>query len=246
MTEAQSSFEPEMPETEADAPLPDVLSHDAPETAPGAPDYLPPKFWDSETGAVRVEELAKSYNALERRLGAAGGDTVPDDPGGYRIEPSMEGLEPDPEINARLMESGFTQEQAQLVYDLAAEKLAPLVQELAGETVRNDHRRRLADHFGGGERWNALSQQIETWGRANLPDPVFDALTTSYDGVLTLHRMMTDGEPEMISGAEPAPRGRSEGQLRKMMEDPRYWRDHDPAFAAQIRKGFEALSPDEN
>ena len=86
---------------------------------------------------------------------------------------------------------------------------------------------------------------MESWGRANLPDAVFDALSQSYDGVLTLHRLMSDGEPAMISGAQPAPGGRNEGQLRKMMDDPRYWRDHDPAFTAEVRRGFEVLYPDE-
>jgi hypothetical protein len=218
---------------------------DAPEENRAVPEYLPDKFWNSETGEVRIEDLARSYSALERRLGAVGGDTVPDDPAGYRIEPAMEGLTPDAEVNTRLMEAGFTQAQAQLVYDLAAEKLAPLVQDLAVETVHSNERRRLADHFGGQDRWQTTSSQIEAWGRANLPAPVFDALSTSYDGVLTLHRMMQDGEPQMVSGASPSPSGQSETQLRKMMQDPRYWRDHDPAFAAEVRRGFEDLYPDE-
>jgi len=215
------------------------------EMAATAPDYLPPKFWDAEAGQVRVEDLARSYAALERRLGAAAGDTVPDDPSGYRIEPAMEGLTPDTEVNARLMEAGFTQAQAQLVYDLAAEKLAPLVRDLAAETVQGEQRRRLTEHFGGADRWQTAAAQIDAWGQANLPAPVFEALCNSYDGVLTLHRMMQDGEPQLVSGAQPAPTGRSESQLRRMMQDPRYWRDHDTSFAAEVRRGFEDLYPDE-
>ncbi|PIW30479.1 MAG: hypothetical protein COW30_02005, partial [Rhodospirillales bacterium CG15_BIG_FIL_POST_REV_8_21_14_020_66_15] len=132
MTDPQSLLDaPQPPETlAAPEPAPD------PSGGGAAPDYLPAKFWDAEAGQARVEDLARSYAALERRLGAAGGDTVPDDPAGYRIAPAMEGLTPDPEVNARLMEAGFTQAQAQLVYDLAAEKLAPLVQDLAAETVQ--------------------------------------------------------------------------------------------------------------
>ncbi len=29
-----------------------------------------------------------------------------------------------------------------------------------------------------------------------------------------------------------------------MMKDPRYWRDHDPAFVGRIRDGFKRLFPD--
>ena len=209
------------------------------------PDYLPEKFWDADKAEIRVEDLARSYNQLEKRLGAAAGDTVPDEPDGYRIEPTMEGLTIDPDVNSRLMEAGFTQAQAQLVYDLAAEKLAPLVRDLATETVQGEHRRRLAEHFGGETRWETTAGQIEAWGRANLPNAVFEALGQSYDGVLTLHRMMQEGEPEMISGAAPSMSGRNETQLRRMMEDPRYWRDHDVAFAKEIAKGFEELYPEE-
>jgi len=239
---------PAMPDTLEDAPPPidgTVPEMPAPPMEAAAPDYLPPKFWDAEAGQVRVEDLARSYAALERRLGAAGGDTVPDDPAGYRIEPAMEGLTADTEVNARLMEAGFTQAQAQLVYDLAAEKLVPLVHDLAAETVQGEQRRRLTEHFGGADRWQTAAAQIDAWGQANLPAPVFEALCNSYDGVLTLHRMMQDGEPQLVSGAQPAPAGRSESQLRRMMQDPRYWRDHDTSFAAEVRRGFEDLYPDE-
>ena len=242
MDEPEASHIPAHSLDETDAPEPAALeaSNDT-----DTPDFLPPKFWDADAGEVRIEELARSYIALEKRLGAAGGDTVPEDPNGYRIEPAMEGMTPDPEVNVRLIEAGFTQAQAQLVYDLAAEKLAPLVRDLASETVQGEHRRRLADHFGGHDRWETAAEQIQSWGQTNLPAPVLEALSQSYDGVLTLHRMMRDGEPELVSGAAPAASGRSESQLRRMMEDPRYWRDHDPAFTAQVQKGFEDLYPDE-
>lgn len=208
------------------------------------PDYVPPKFWDNELGEIRVEDLARSYTALERRLGAAEGNTVPEDASGYRIDTSLEGLEPDLDVNVRLMDAGFTQEQAQLVYDLAAEKLAPLVQQLAAETSGRDQQRRLADHFGGDDRWNTVADQIQAWGQANLSEDVFDALSRSYDGIVTLHRMMGDGEPQLVSGVLPSPRGRTEADLKKLMDDPRYWKEHDASFVADVQRGFETLYPD--
>ena len=232
-----------LPDDPAEPETPDIPERDA--LAQTAPDYLPEKFWDAEAGQIRTEDLARSYLELERRLGQAEGNIVPTAAEGYRITPGMEGLEVDPEVNGRLMDAGFTQEQAQLVYDLAAEKLAPLVQGLAAETLRREHQRRLAEHFGGADRWQTLSGQMQAWGKANLPPAVVAALGGTYDGVLALHRMMSDGEPELLNGARAAPTGRTAADLRRMMDDPRYWRDHDKAFAAEVRRGFENLYPDE-
>jgi hypothetical protein len=60
-------------------------------------------------------------------------------------------------------------------------------------------------------------------------------------GDILVANVDTDGTP----GAQPAPSGRSESQLRRMMQDPRYWRDHDTSFAAEVRRGFEDLYPEE-
>ena len=35
-----------------------------------------------------------------------------------------------------------------------------------------------------------------------------------------------------------------EEKLRNMMRDPKYWRDNDPDYAAQIRNGFNRLYGD--
>ena len=34
-----------------------------------------------------------------------------------------------------------------------------------------------------------------------------------------------------------------EDALRKMMKDPRYWREHDPAFVERVHQGFKKLFP---
>ena len=38
--------------------------------ATGRPEFIPDKFWDPAAGAPKVEDLAKSYGELEKRLGA--------------------------------------------------------------------------------------------------------------------------------------------------------------------------------
>lgn len=226
-------------ENPADATFEPVTEEDA--FAVERPDYLPEKFWDAERGEPRLESLAQSYLGLERRLGGIPG-AVED----YRITPSFEAIEVDPDVNARLHEAGFTQSQAQLVYDLAAEKLVPMVQDLAAETLAMEETRKLADHFGGDEPWSQVSRQLANWGQANLSEEVYAALSSSYRGVLAMHQLMADGEPALVNGGVSLSGVNSEDDLIGLMNDPRYWREHDPAVVSQVADGFRRLYPAED
>jgi hypothetical protein len=55
---------------------------------------------------------------------------------------------------------------------------------------------------------------------------------------------MSRREPEILrqGGAAGAPE--SEAGLRALMNDPKYWRDHDPAIVQRVKAGFERLYPD--
>ena len=207
------------------------------------PDGLGEKFWDPDKGEVRTEALIKSYRELERKLGGLGGRGVPETADGYEIEIEDELLSADPEVNEILHEAGFTQDQAQTVYSLAAERLLPMVNEMAAEFEAQNQIGRLEDHFGGKDKWLETSRQLGQWGKTNFPDEVFSALSTTYEGVLALHNMMAKGEPGLIDGGQGGGGGLSESGLREMMNDPRYWRGQDPAFAAKVRNGFKALFP---
>lgn len=222
------------------------------------PAGVPEKFWDPEAGTIRVDALLRSYLELERKLGrslplpqgpedrearerllAALGR--PERPEEYQIR-AVEGLlEPDPEINRRLHEAGFTQEQVQLVYDLALERLAPLVRELASEAEFAQAHARLVAHFGGAERWREIARELKIWGEAHLEPEVFTTLASSYHGVLALYRMMRADEPK-LSGSSEAQEARLDAKvLDQMIRDPRYWRDRDPEFIARVTEGFKAL-----
>ncbi|MFV3127610.1 capsid assembly protein [Niveispirillum sp. KHB5.9] len=220
-------------------------------TIPARPDHVPVKFWDPETGTVRVEALLKSYQELERKL------STPPDPAAekakalallgmpasaedYCIRCDHGMFEPDAEINSRLFGAGYTPDQAQLLYDLAAERLLPLLQEMAAGFQAEAELEKLVGHFGGQEKWRDLSGQLLAWGSRNLPAPLLDALSGTADGVLALHRLMQDGggEPKPL---RPGAEGDGVGQvtdLNRMIADPRYWRDRDPAFIAKVTDGF--------
>jgi hypothetical protein len=224
---------------------------------PSRPEHVPEKFWDVEGNQVRVEALSKSYSELERKLsGMIPGPKspeweqswrkalgVPDAPDAYRIAPKDELVSVDPEVNRRLHAAGFTPQQAQLVYDLAVERLVPMVQDYAENYRTETAREKLAAEFGGADQWAALAPQIARWGQQNLPAHVYQALAASPEGVRAMHRMMSSKEPDLRGfGGSTAPL--DEEGLRKLMSDKRYWRDHDPAIVRAVSEGFKRLYPD--
>lgn len=214
------------------------------------PEWVPEKFWDPETGTVRVEDLARSYRELERLMSGNGAALPPAllpagppaGPDGYQLDVD-DLLDIDADVNQRLFDAGFSNDQAQLVYDLAAERLMPMVKQIAGEYEDARQLDRLTRHFGGRERFEALRPQLRAWGEANLPPDVFAALARSAEGVIALHAMMKSGEPGLGQGAAAAS-GLGEAELKRMMSDPRYWREREPTYVAQVREGFRRLYPE--
>lgn len=235
---------------------PDAAKPDA-ATKPGRPADIPEKFWDAELHELRVDALLKSYRELERRLSQRAAPPspdadeeerrrwremmdIPDGPDGYEITPKHEIASADPEVNRLLHEAGFSRAQVQLVYDLAAERLLPLIAEAAEQFEAERQLERLRDHFGGEERFRRVAQQLSAWGRAKLPQPVFGALSTTLEGVLAMERMMQGDEPAMPRDVA-SPDAQDEGELRKMMRDPRYWRAREPEFVKRVTEGFRRL-----
>jgi len=209
------------------------------------PEGIPDKFWDEQNSRLRTDALVKSYLELERRLGGvAGRDAVPQ-PEEYAIELKNEVLTVDEDVNNRLRAAGFSQEQAQLVYDLASERLMPMVSEIASIFEADSQISRLEKHFGGEQRWRETARQIDAWGRSHLPARVMDALATTYEGVLVLHRMMTGDEPGLLPAAGAPSGGVSETEIKQLMRDPRYWRHQEPAVVEKVREGFRRLYQDQ-
>ena len=224
------------------------------------PETVPEKFWDSANGTVRTDNLLQSYIELEKRLGNSlpwpndedhegrnrifGALGRPDSPDDYVIDADVTGSEPDPELNKMLHEAGFTQAQANLVYRLASERLAPLLEEATIQAESAAQQIRLEHRFGGTERWQQIASDIQKWGENKFGAEALDAIASSYEGVIALHSMMNAGEPEIIGNAESGPASLSEAQLNEMVADPRYWRDHDPDFVARVSEGYVKLFSD--
>lgn len=201
-------------------------------------DEIPQKFKDPETGDVRTDALLRSYKELEKKL--SGVPVAPNSPDEYCIDCSHGMFTADPEVNKRLHAIGVTNQQAQEIYNLAAERLVPMVAGLAGEFQADREVEKLINHFGGPEQWREISRQLLAFGQKNLPADVLDSLSSSYEGVLALHRMMKSDEPGLKKDTTAAS-GIGEKDLQSMMRDPRYWRDKDPSFVAQVTEGFQKI-----
>jgi hypothetical protein len=217
-----------------------VVSGDRSERPTGLPD----KFWDERSSQVRLDALIKSYAELERKLGSQPVRDVPVGPDQYRLVVKNDLLTTDADINRRLHSAGFTQEQAQLVYDLACERLMPMISELAAMFEADAQIERLTQQFGGEERWRETARQIDAWGRARLPQRVFEALSTTFEGVVAMHRMMDGEEPGLLRDAGASETGANETTLKQLMRDPRYWKHQDPAIVEKVREGFRRLYQD--
>jgi hypothetical protein len=198
------------------------------------PEGVPEKFWDASLGTVRTEALLKSYCELERKVG--------------RMIP-LPAEDADLAAHERLRQAlgvpadaaGFSQRQAQMVYDLAGDYVVPLLNQALAEVEAERSVERLAAHFGGEEQWRTRAGQIKTWGKANLPADSFEVLCSSPEGVLAMHQMMQASEPSVMRSAEAPSEGPDEGRLQTMMRDPRYWRDRDPALIREVTEGFRRL-----
>jgi len=71
-----------------------------------------------------------------------------------------------------------------------------------------------------------------------------EALSTTYEGVLAMHQMMTNAEPGMLRKSEAGGDVLSVADLKNLMKDPHYWRDQNPAVVEKVRQGFRVLYKD--
>jgi len=201
-------------------------------------DEIPEKFKNKETGEININAMAKSYKELEGKMSQR--PSLPKTVDDYCVDCNHGLFEDDKELNQKFFDKGFSQDQVQFVYDIAAEKLVPLAVELAGNFQADKEIERLIEHFGGVDKWKEVSKQLLVYGQKNLTDNVLDSLSSSYDGVIALYNMMKGAEPTISSSDSNLP-NQSEREVQSMMRDPKYWRDKDPSYIAQVTKKFESL-----
>lgn len=131
---------------------------------------VPQKFKDTETGAINIPAIVNSYAELEKKMSSA--PSAPKSAEEYCINCEHGLFEADAEMNKRLHAKGFTQEQAQEVYDLAAEKMMPMIMEMAGDFQADREVEKLIAHFGGEDNWKEVSRQLLAFGQKQMPADV--------------------------------------------------------------------------
>jgi hypothetical protein len=218
----------------------------------GRPGNVPEKFWDAENGALKSDELLRSYAELERKLGSLSAkrssgnvlDVALATKGAsdaYDIVLKHEALRVSRALDERMHKAGFTNEQAQLVYDIEVELMIPAIESVVREFRLCRDLEKLEEYFGGEERFDEISRQLALWAEKSLPAEVYESLNSSYYGVIALYNMMGAAEPGLVGVAGGAIDALSDAKLKDMMRDPRYWRDGDKDFIRKVDEGFKTL-----
>lgn len=215
------------------------------------PENVPEKFWNNETQSLRTDDLLKSYLELEKKLSSSKSE----DKNVLELALETEGpaedyniiihhklMEVDKNVNKRLRAAGFTNSQAQLVYDLAAEYIMPTIEDIIEQFRSYRELEKLEKYFGGEERFDEISRQLLMWAEKNVPEEIYNSLNSSYYGVIALYNMMiSNNEPSMINMKGECEEVLTEKKLKSMMNDPRYWRDGDKDFIKKVDDGFKNL-----
>lgn len=222
------------------------------ETQSERPEWLPEKF-------DRPEELANSYGELERafytrkeelrnqiveELNQEAVKQAPISPADYEVQfEAPEGLEysvadDDPMVD------WFRQTAHN--YGLSQDEFTGLM----NEYIQIDAQR--------GPDWNTESEalgeyaekrleRVDGWAHGNLSEEAYNVFANvpASAGMVQLFEelMELNGQPQfnMTSDSEFQERISRE-DLMSMQNDPRYWKEKDPAFISKVRAGFAQLS----
>lgn len=208
-----------------------------------------------EDGAVDHAKLAGAWAEASAKLAeAAAPDSYDLNEDLVSVVTGGKGAEDDPVFKAFLdaaQSSGLNQTQFDAVLGFAKTMLDG--HDGTAAEARAAELSAVQQHFG--QDWKLKLGGIAQWGEktiAPLGQDLHDAfmgLTSTAAGVRLAEAMMSgrvarlDPAVPPTQGSAPAAPGLTEAKLKEMMDDPRYWRDKDPALVRQVQEGFEALYP---
>ena len=213
---------------------------------------IPEKF-RKEDGTLNEEALVKSYTELEKKIGtmisvpdensdesavnrfrrAIG---VPENPDEY---PQNEMFD-DENVRQEFHKIGLTKNQVEKIYDIAEKFLAPIVSEIFSIKQESNAMSELKKIFGNDEKMYDTLVAIKSFGERFLPADAFNELCATPQGIQGVYRMMQSIEPSVQTDSSDV-KILSDDDLRRMMRDPKYWRDHDAEYIRKIENGFKKL-----
>jgi len=233
------------------------------------PDFVPEKFWNTDTGEVRLEDAFKSYSEIEKK-GRARSDTMrseimaeieaqsvadrPETANDYELtvpeniqemlgeDGSYEFNEEDPLLNfwkETAHELGFGQDDFN-------KGIAAYLEAQMG--AMPDHAAELEKL---GENGSDRADHVAKWAEKTFSPETYQALQAfaqTSESIVALEEVMgLANEPAFIpSNGGDGTQALSLAQLKEMQKDPKY---HDPAhydydFVEKVNAGFSRLYPD--
>ncbi len=215
-------------------------------------DNIPEKFLNSD-GSLNSDALIKSYSELEKKIGtmvsvptsesdentrrkfnrAIG---VPESASEY---PTNE-IYDDENLRQRFLDIGLTTKQVEKIYEIANEFLSPVISDLFSVQNETGAMNELKNFFGGTEKMTEALRAINSFGEKFLPHDAFDALCSTPQGIQSVYKMMQSMEPDVKTDSATV-ENLTDSDLRRMMRDPKYWRDGDAEYIRKIENGFKKL-----
>ena len=164
---------------------------------------VPDKNSDSETRAK-----------FNRAIG------VPDKADEYPINTLFD----DDALREKFLEIGLTSSQVEKIYQIAEDFLTPVISDLFNTQNETNAIAELKNFFGDEEKMKDALHAINSFGEKYLPREAFDELCSTPQGIRSVYAMMQSMEPTVQTDDEKS-KNLTDNDLRRMMRDPKYWRD---------------------
>lgn len=213
---------------------------------------IPEKFLNKD-GTLNTDALLKSYSELEKKIGTM--VSVPDSADDTEVtkkfrhaigvpdsatEYPHNDLFDDENVRQEFHKIGLTSGQVEKIYDIAQNFLSPVLSEIFSTEQEAKAVSELKKFFGSDEKMYDALSEIKSFGERFLPYDAFDSLCSTPQGIQGVYKMMQSMEPHVETNSN-APEKLSDAELRNMMRDPKYWRDHDEEYVRKIENGFKKL-----
>ncbi len=213
---------------------------------------IPEKFLNQD-GTLNSDALMKSYCELEKKIGTmvsvptSESDNavrekfnraigVPDNIDAYPTDELFD----DKNVREKFLEIGLTASQVEKIYGIANEFFAPIISEIFSVQNEKNAHAELKNFFGGDEKMRDALLAVQSFGEKFLPADAYDAMCSTTQGIQGLYRMMQSMEPRVRTDKNETD-FLSDNDLRRMMRDPKYWRDGDAEYVRKIENGFKKL-----
>jgi hypothetical protein len=209
------------------------------------PEWLPEKF-------KSPEDLAKSYTELSQKLGGKEEDIRsalmeeiqkeafserPESAGDYQLPETVDAEEAvDNDLlkwwSDHSFENGYSQEEFQQGIEMYSQAVMGNQPDLEVEAAKL------------GDNAEARIESASAFASKFFPEetlPAIERMCESHSGILALEAIQEALKDGNFSGNTQPAAQTSERELREMMNDPRYWKDKDPAYIKEVTEGFQQI-----